>query len=655
MKVALCAPNFPPEFLGGTERVVLALARALRDAGDEVLILAGSDRPHAGEDIIHESFDGFAVRRLPRVPDEEYGLDVRRPRVAARFVDVLLAERVDVVHVHHWAVLSSGLLRAARDIGVPGIATLHDMWTNCPRFFRRPPAGHACPTGTERGPCTACVRAALPYLDVETVRAGIRGRDADLADELATAFRITAPSAACARLAARFTGLSTSPEVVPHGLLDDVAEVRSRALDPQRIRIGTFGNLVEEKGVMLLVYAMRGIEEAELHLHGPFLDRAFADLVKERALDFGVQLVEHGPYGASDPHPALGLDLAVFPSLCEETYGLVVEEALVRGVPVVVSDRGALAERIGEGGLAVAVDELGPLEGTLRDLCRHPQKIEELRRGIPRSFATMADGAQRYRALYREARASLSPAPRDHLFPPLLPKEPIEAPVLVLAAHPDDEVIAAGGMIAWHRARGDRVVVVHVTDGALGDPDARFGDIAEVRRSEGREALRRLGVEEMRTLGYPDGQLPEQLARLVPELRALFAEVQPRTLYSFFFTEAHRDHRALAWSVAEASDALDRDCRCLLFGVNQPVVGATMFEVGDYMEQKQHALSAFASQLAYSDWREKILHRDHATTVNVEDPAIQHAEVFADLRPEELREVRDLAARLYRRLMRSDA
>jgi LmbE family N-acetylglucosaminyl deacetylase len=196
---------------------------------------------------------------------------------------------------------------------------------------------------------------------------------------------------------------------------------------------------------------------------------------------------------------------------------------------------------------------------------------------------------------------------------------------------------------------------VHVTDGALGDPDARFGDIAEVRRAEGREALRRLGVEEIRTLDHADGGLPDSLGRLVPELRALFAEVRPRTLYSFFFTEAHRDHRALAWAAAEAADALAEDCRCLLFGVNQTVVGATMFELGAFMEQKQHALSAFSSQLAYSDWREKILHRDHATTVNVEDPSIQHAEIFADLRPAELREVRDLATRLFRRLMRSDA
>ncbi|MDA0932583.1 MAG: PIG-L family deacetylase [Planctomycetota bacterium] len=655
MKVALCAPNFPPEFLGGTERVVLALARALRDAGDEVLIVAGSDRPHAGHDVVHEDFDGFAVRRLPRLPEEEYGLDVTRPRVAARFADVLLAERVDVVHVHHWAVLSSGLLRAARDIGIPGVATLHDMWTNCPRFFRRPPAGHSCPASTERGPCTACVRAALSHLDADTVRNGIRGRDADLRAELAAASAVTAPSAACARLIAAHTGFDSALEIVPHGLLEEVTEVRTRALDPGCVRVGTFGNLVEEKGVMLLVYAMRGIEAAELHLHGPFLDSAFAALVAERAREFGVQLVEHGPYGPDDPHPALELDLAVFPSLCEETYGLVVEEALARGVPVVVSDRGALAERIGNGGIAVAVDELGPLEAALHDLCRFPQKIEELRRGIPDRFATIADAAMRYRGLYENARATALPPPRDHLFPPLLPKEPIEAPVLVLAAHPDDEVIAAGGMIAWHRARGDRVVVVHVTDGALGDPDARFGDIASVRRSEGREALGRLGVDEVRTLGYPDGGLPDALSRLVPELRALFEELRPRTLYSFFFTEAHRDHRALAWSMAEASDSLDPGCRCLLFGVNQVVVGATMFDVGAFMEQKQHALSAFESQLAYSDWREKILHRDHATTVNIEDPAIQHAEIFVDLRPAELREVRDLATRLYRRLMRSDA
>ncbi len=242
----------------------------------------------------------------------------------------------------------------------------------------------------------------------------------------------------------------------------------------------------------------------------------------------------------------------------------------------------------------------------------------------------------------------------NHLFPPLLPKEALRPPVLVLAAHPDDEVIGAGGMLAWHRAQGHPVTVVHLTDGALGDPSGREADIRAVRRREGREALAVLGIDDVRSLDFPDGSLPEHLDGVAAALRGLFREIAPQTLYSFFFTEAHRDHRALAAATAAAAHELADDCRCLLYGVNQVVCGGTMFEMGAFVEQKQRALSAFQSQIADNDWRGKIRGRDHAATVNVEDLAIQHAELFADLRPAELPEVRRLAERLFRRLLRDD-
>jgi len=231
----------------------------------------------------------------------------------------------------------------------------------------------------------------------------------------------------------------------------------------------------------------------------------------------------------------------------------------------------------------------------------------------------------------------------EHRFPPLLHKESLRGPVLVLAAHPDDEVIACGGMLAWHASAGHRVVVVHATDGARGDPDGRFGDVAALRREEGREALRRLGITEVQALGFPDGALPEHGAALRERLASIATAIRPATLYSFWFTESHRDHQALALALADARDALPPDCRCLLFGVNQVVAGGTLFDVGAFETQKQHALSAFTTQLAYNDWREKILHRDHSMTVNVEDPAIQYAEVFADLRPGDLLTARDRA------------
>ena len=128
-----------------------------------------------------------------------------------------------------------------------------------------------------------------------------------------------------------------------------------------------------------------------------------------------------------------------------------------------------------------------------------------------------------------------------HLFSPLLPRDPLQGPVLVLAAHPDDEVIGAGGMLAWHGQRGHAVTVVHATDGAKGDPGQREHDIRAVRRAEGKDALARLGLPEARHWDLPDGELPEHLAELTRRIDAVMREIRPRTLYSFHAGEAHRD------------------------------------------------------------------------------------------------------------------
>ena len=243
----------------------------------------------------------------------------------------------------------------------------------------------------------------------------------------------------------------------------------------------------------------------------------------------------------------------------------------------------------------------------------------------------------------------------NHLFPPLLPKDDLRQPVLALAAHPDDDIMGCGAMLAWHRSKGHAVTVAHLTDGAAGDPDARHDDIRSLRVAEGVEALRRLDVTDLRSIGLPDGQLPENFDAACDAVRALFEEIQPKTLYAFWFTEAHRDHRAVAHATAACADALPADCRVLLFGVNNAVTGGTMFEVGEFIEKKQHALAAFESQLAYNDFSEHIRHRDHAATINVEDPAVEYAEVFADLRPADLPKARDLADSLIRFLLRDDA
>lgn len=401
MRVALIVPNFPPEFTGGTEQVARALARALVATGVEVLVVSGSDQAHDGRDVVWEEIDGVRVARVRRTADEGYGLDIERPRILAVLDGLYAAEGIDVVHAHHWSTLSDRMVRRARAAGCRVVVTLHDLWSTCPRFFRSAPDGITCPTGAGRDACGPCAAAGLA-MPVDWCHEHLALRDIELHAELAAAHALTVPSQTTARrLATHLPWDESAFEVVPHGLLAPVGEHEAiAAADPSVLRVGTFGNLVEPKGVMLLVYACRGIANLELHLHGPFLEPAFEDLVRAKAAEFGVALTCHGRYAPEGPHPARGLDVAVFPSLCEETYGLVVEEALARQVPVIVSDRGALHERIGQAGLQVAVDEVGPLQQALQSLTRDRAQLTTLRAAIPREFATIRDAAARYRDLY---------------------------------------------------------------------------------------------------------------------------------------------------------------------------------------------------------------------------------------------------------------
>ncbi|MBM4060808.1 MAG: PIG-L family deacetylase [Planctomycetes bacterium] len=239
-----------------------------------------------------------------------------------------------------------------------------------------------------------------------------------------------------------------------------------------------------------------------------------------------------------------------------------------------------------------------------------------------------------------------------HHFCPLLPRDPLRGPVLVLAAHPDDEVIGAGGMLAWHAARGQPVTVVHATDGARGDPAARAGDIRAVRRAEGKQALRRLGIGEPQHWDFPDGELPEHHVELLARLLVLFAAVRPETLYAPWFGEAHRDHLAVAHATAAAAATLPGDCRCLCYGVNHVVPTGVLFDITDTYPAKYHALQAYPSQNAYVDLPGMSEHRDRAATVNLDVPGVLYGEMFADLRPADLAPARDLATALQRLLLK---
>ena len=69
--------------------------------------------------------------------------------------------------------------------------------------------------------------------------------------------------------------------------------------------------------------------------------------------------------------------------------------------------------------------------------------------------------------------------------------------ILVVAAHPDDEVLGCGGTIARHVSEGESVVVVFMTNG-VSARGAKKGSLADLERQKSsRSALKSLGIDDV--------------------------------------------------------------------------------------------------------------------------------------------------------------
>jgi LmbE family N-acetylglucosaminyl deacetylase len=138
--------------------------------------------------------------------------------------------------------------------------------------------------------------------------------------------------------------------------------------------------------------------------------------------------------------------------------------------------------------------------------------------------------------------------------------------VLVIVAHPDDVDFGAAGTVARWTDAGIDVVYCIVTDGDAGgsDPGISRPEMATLRRYEQTAAADRVGVHDLRFLGYPDGRVEPTLG-LRKDLARVIRQVRPdRVLCPSPERDyvrpgiSHPDHRAVG---SAALDAVYPDAR----------------------------------------------------------------------------------------------
>ncbi|MGH9102411.1 MAG: PIG-L deacetylase family protein [Acidimicrobiales bacterium] len=128
--------------------------------------------------------------------------------------------------------------------------------------------------------------------------------------------------------------------------------------------------------------------------------------------------------------------------------------------------------------------------------------------------------------------------------------------IVVVAAHPDDEVLAVGATLRRLGDAGARLELVAVTDGEGSHPGSGAvepAELAALRPAESAEALRRLQVHlaSEQRLGLPDGRLHGR----VPELAGRLAEIADRRTWLLvsWRGDGHPDHEAVGRAGAQAA------------------------------------------------------------------------------------------------------
>ena len=416
------------EPVGGTQLHVLDLVRGLAPARAVIAwpvpegVVAAEV---AGGDV------GAAVEHVfPHPPDatvpvaNRFALaDPPRERAFGALLDAL---DVGAAHLHH---LSGWPVRAWRQLeqrGLPFAFTVHDYLCTCPSFYRLDLARNApcaCLEGGDVQGCLTAFHAACGLAAPGDARARVAAQRTEFGALLEAAAVVIAPSEAARGVVARaFAERRVPLHVVPHPLVLPLAE-RASVRDDGVLRVAVLGAPAAPwKGaddVLATISATRDLP-LEWHVFGDAGAHGFV-AGATAALGAGAErrLRVHGRYVREEIAQRLAaaaIDVTLALSPWPETFSYTLSESWAAGVPAIVRDLGAPADRVRLTGAGVVVADATGAAAALRRLVATADERARLvaaARAAARAEPTLADNAARHRTACAALLARLAPRAED--------------------------------------------------------------------------------------------------------------------------------------------------------------------------------------------------------------------------------------------------
>lgn len=319
------------------------------------------------------------------------------------FASLLMRHSFDLVHFQHLIGHTPSLLYLPKVLGIPSVLSLHDYYGVCGRFNLIDYKGKYCNVPSlPKSVCDVCLNAG------EGLAVGSQAqRRAFFARALE---RVDVLHANTSGVAALYRS------IYPHGL-DERARVCGVPMPPaaaqavrrkrgksDRLKVAILGNFTRNKGADEMIHAFNQLryEPIEFTIFGPV-----AEPYNEILSALGLPNVQvHGSYKAGTlGHVLADYSLSLHYSIWPETYCITLSEAWQAGLVPVVSDIGALGERVihGVNGFKVPNAQAGALVDLLRTLLYDNDQIEDVRKNVtPDLYVEVDEHARWLDGVYSE-------------------------------------------------------------------------------------------------------------------------------------------------------------------------------------------------------------------------------------------------------------
>lgn len=340
MRILQLAPGLFPYHNTGVETYTYRLSQALRSRGHSVTVAApvvpAVDQEKTGPPI--ETLPAVQTRFQGGEPTGSSGREVWNA-----FEKIVQRTNPELIHVQHLIHMGSATLSRLERQGIPFIVSIPDYWYLCVGIQRLcNGSAWECTKRCDSGTLSRPLRFAYKLL--RTMRR--------LRRCVSLLSGITAPLVSISRRAAEIHQQAGVPSnrfiVQPWGIDVDEFKVEQSPIADQTVRFGFFGTVIPAKGVEVLVRAarlVRGEWTLDIFGHGA---PSYIDFLQNLAADAPIRF--HGGYNHRDVARLLAsVDVVVVPSIWEEVYALVVQEAWAAGKMVIASSIGGLSERIFDG------------------------------------------------------------------------------------------------------------------------------------------------------------------------------------------------------------------------------------------------------------------------------------------------------------------